>query len=218
MAGVGMKLTVKGYRQMLTELRRIEPDLTKEMRREVRAIAAPLRKAIKSGIPKDAPLSHMRPKVSYGDSVGRLRWGAGRPANYTSLDLKKPARKKKEGTSLARILVTSPATVMADMAGRSGKYIGARPYAKGTKANSYEIMRGKYKGQMGYGYRYAGSTQTEGRMHRNTGGQGRGMIRNLGKHGSRYVYPAIEGALPGARVEVLKIVSKYAAVVNRRTR
>ena len=218
MAGMGVKMTVTGYRQMLTDLRRIEPDLVKEMRREVRVIANPLRSAIKTSIPKQAKLSHMREFTKSGaKSIGRLAWGAGKPANYTSLDLKKPNRKKKEGTSLARILVSSPATVMADMAGRSGKYIGARPYAAATKRNAYVIPSGKYKGDLGYAYRYPNGV-IAGRKHRNTGGQGRGMIENLGGKPSRYVYSAVERSLPAARFEIRKIVNEYAVKVNRRTR
>jgi hypothetical protein len=218
MSDLGVKVTVDGYRQMLTDLRKIEPDLTTQMRREVRAIAAPLRQAIKTSIPKTSPLSHMRKTTQSGnESIGRLRWGAGnKPANYTSLDLKKPKRNKKAGTSLARILVTSPATVMADMAGKSNKYVGARQYAKGTKSNSMVVTAGKYKGQLGYPYQYKNGVS--GRMHRNTGGQGRGMIKSLGSKPSRYVYSSVERALPSARIEVLKIVNKYASIVNRRTR
>jgi hypothetical protein len=213
MAGIsksGLTITVSGYRQLLTDLRKIEPGLNTEMRREIRKIGNPLRDAVKSSIPAQAPIRGMRPSA---DPVGRLSWGAGKPAKTAVLDTKKPKRSFK-GTALVRIVVSSPATVMSDMAGRSRRYIGKRPYAAGTKANSMIITGGKYKGDLGYAYRYPNGV-ISGRKHRNTGGQGSGMIRGLSSKPSRYVYPAVEKALPATKVQIGRIISSYAYKFNR---
>ena len=210
-----MTLSVSGYREMMRDLRAIEPGLVTEMRREVRRIGNPVRDAIRSGIPKTAPLTNMTNKV------GRLSWGTtggGKvAANKTVLNTRVPRRKAKEGTSLVKIISSSPATVMADMAGRSGRYIGEKPYATGVKSNSMPIVRGKYKGEMGYRYTYRDGT-VSGRKHRNTGGQGRGMIQNLGVRPSRFVYPAAAKGIGPARREIALVVNKYIQIVNRNKR
>jgi hypothetical protein len=218
MAQSAITLTVSGYRQLLTDMRKIEPGLNTEMRREIRKIGNPVRDAVKSGIPKTAKLSQMRGETKVApSSVGRLVWGAGVQANKAVLDTRKPSRKAKNGTSLVKIRVSSPATVMADMAGRSGKYIGARPYAAGTKSNTYAYTTKSGEVIFGYKYQYRvdGKIVVGGRRHRNTGGQGRGMIRGLGGRGSRYVYPSVEKGLPVARYQISKVVDSYIAKVNR---
>lgn len=226
MAQSNLKITVSGYRQMMTDLRRIEPNLVSEMRRKIREIGNPVRDSIRAGIPKTAKLSQMRGETKVApSSVGRLVWGAGVVANKAVLDTRKPTRKTKAGTSLVKIRVSSPATVMADMAGRSGKYIGQKPYAAGTKSNMHTYITKDGRVITGYKYQYRrknedGSLEivVGGRRHRNTGGQGRGMISGLGGRGSRYVYPAAEKGLPTAREEIRKVVNGYIARVNRSKR
>lgn len=221
MAKSALTITVSGYRQLMTDLRTIEPGLNAEMRREIRKIGNPVRDAIKSGIPKTAKLSHMRGDTKVApSSVGRLVWGAGVVANKAVLDTRKPSRKAKVGSSLVKIRVSSPATVMADMAGRSGKYIGQKPYAAGTKSNTYAYTTKSGEVIFGYKYQYRvnGEIVVGGRRHRNTGGQGRGMIRGLGTRASRYVYPAAEKGLPVARYEIARVVTGYIAKVNRSKR
>lgn len=211
-------ITVTDYRDLLREIRKIEPDMMKRFRQDARKIGNPLRDQIRKGIPKTRPISGMSPVTKAGNaSIGRLVWGAnGVAPNKAVLNTRIPPRDQKKG-SLIKIVASSAATVMADMAGRSGRYIGARPLAKGTKSNSMPVLSGKYKGQMGYAYTYP-SGLVSGRIHRNTGGQGRGMIESLGNKPSRFVYKAAEASLPTVRVEMARVVDKYCAIVNRNLR
>lgn len=220
MAKSALTMTVSGYRELMNDLRKIEPDLNTAMRRDIRKIGNPIRNAIRSNIPKTAPIKKpVRPGQGGGMTtrVGRLSWGANVMANKTVLDTSKPSRKSKNGISLVKIRVSSPATVMADMMGKSGRYIGQKPYAAGTKSNTYAYTTND--GRVIFGYKYTYHTKKGevigGRKHRNTGRQGLGLIRALGAHPSRFVYPAAEKSLPVARYEISKIVDRYIAIANQ---
>jgi hypothetical protein len=97
--------------RMLRSLRAIDPELRKQLVRRIKEIGKPVESAIKSAIPEIAPLSGMVNK-------GRLGWGVGKPAKSTTLSLKSSGSKVSSVTPLLRVIVNSPATVMADMAGR----------------------------------------------------------------------------------------------------
>jgi len=100
------------------------------------------------------------------------------------------ASKKTAVTSLVRIVVSSPATVLADVAG------------KGSGAVLNPVTKA---------YAYKGGTRT----HRTTT-QGQKMIKHL-KSGraNNFVYPSVEKILPMVKVEIKLILEKYAAKVNR---
>lgn len=205
-------LTVTDYRDLLREIRKIEPGMMKQFRQDARKIGNPLRNQIRRGIPLSAPLSKPVSGGGMVTPVGRLSWGRGVAANKAVLETRIPARSKREG-ALVKVVVSSPATVLADMAGRSGRYIGQRRIAGGTRSNSMIVPSGKYKGEVGYAYTYRNG-KIAGRRHRNTGGQGLGLIRGLGSHPSRYVYKAAEKGLTPVRFEMLKLVNKYCADVT----
>ncbi len=201
----GANLKVTDYRDLMRELRKIEPSLVKQMKANIRQDAQPLRQAIRSGIPGDSPM-----RVS---KIGRLNWGKGKPAKSAVFDTRVRNKVTNGKTSLVRIVVGSPATVLADMAGKTGKYVGARKMAEGTKSNSLPITRGKYKGEMGYAYTYRDGN-VSGRKHRNTGGQGRGLISKLGNKPSRYVWPSAEKGLPATKRLVQQRVEQYFKIIN----
>lgn len=206
-------LTVTNYRDLLRQMRKIEPGMLKDFRREARKIGNPMRNQISQGIPRSAALSNMTPQVN---KVGRLAWGRGVAANKAVLDTRIPPKSKKEG-ALIRVVVSSPATVMADMAGRSGKYIGKREIAAGTKSNTYAYETRDGRVIFGYKYTYhrRDGEVIGGRRHKNTGAQGRAMIRGLGKKPSRYVYPSAEKSLPAVRIQMMQVVDKYCVAFNR---
>jgi hypothetical protein len=207
----GATLKITDYRDLLRELRKIEPSLVREMKANIRQDAAPLRQSVRNNIPGSAPLSHMV------TPVGRLSWGRGKPAKSAVFDTRVPKKATNGKSSLIKIVVGSPATVLADMAGKTGKYVGTRKFATGAKANSMPITRGKYKGEMGYAYTYRDGN-VSGRKHRNTGGQGRGLITGLsgraGKGASRYVWPAAEKGLPATRRLVKVRLEQYFNIIN----
>jgi hypothetical protein len=204
---------ISDYRYLIRELNKVEPTLAAGMRKEIRTVMKPLQQSVAKNIPMERPRSGMVTRI------GRLSWGAGKPAKTVLIDTRAPRVNKDSLTgSFAKLRVTSPATVMADMMGRSGRYIGARRLATGSKSAAIEVTRGKYKGQMGYPYFYKGASSPEGRIHRNTGGQGRGLIRGLGAKPSRYVWPAALKGLPATRVAITQIFDKNILIINQKLR
>ena len=118
-SGVGAgDFSVLEVREIQKRLKAIEPRLRTELVREVKSIAKPLESDIKAAIPSVAPLSGM------AKDRGRLGWGVGVPANKTQIQFRTSAGGKSLTTSLVRVKVSSPATVLADMAGRSGRFVG----------------------------------------------------------------------------------------------
>jgi hypothetical protein len=98
--------------------------------------------------------------------------------------------------SLVSVRVVAPMTVIADIAGRSGSWVG-----KGNKSLG---MSRPYKDRYG-----------NIRIHR-LNGQGEAMIAGLGGRGSRYAWPAFESNQGRLSDNVFAVVEKYAAIANRK--
>ena len=177
-----------GVKETLRILRDVEPDVYKQLRKDIRAIAMPAVTAIKSNTPSVAPLSGMvnngrtawtKPKVTVNITPGqRSRGFASTTSNLVAIQA--TGEGKKVGFDIA------------DMAGRAnqpGKYEKSRKYI-----NPYtgEVVRLKQNGQ------------------------GRALIDNLAGRASRYVYPAIESKLPAIRTQVAKSFDTAAEVINRK--
>ena len=183
MANAKVYLSVTDAKFLYRELKKIEPQLYKELRQNVRKDIRPLQQGIKA------------------NNIGRLRWKGDKPPKQVLLSNRMP-RSKKSGkgkvASAAVLRVTAAATALTDMAGKSGKYVGKRPYAKGNGAYSAVVPSGKYKGQIGYRYTSRATGQPIGRIHRNTGGQGRGLIKGLDAYAkpSRWVWKTADKMLP----------------------
>jgi hypothetical protein len=204
-------MAVTDYRDLVRELKKV--DLLKPMRKEIRNDSKPLLKQIKSEIPSDRPLSHMSPDIN---KIGRLAWGRGVAAKKVELKQGAPKRGSK-AESLIRFVIPSAMTVVADMAGKSGKYVNKRPLAKGNGAYAMMVESGKYKGQMGYKYTYRNG-KVSGRVHA-IRGQGRRMIENLtAKYApaSRFAYKGAEAGLVQTRAKVYITVKRYVNEVNNR--
>jgi len=192
-AGVSAKsASVNDIRELQRRLKRIDPEFRKALLREAKKPAKPIQAAIKNRLASVTPPS--------GLTQGRLNWNASTDAKgrvHPPTDVKIEFRTKSSGsrtvTSLVRIRAASPAVAMADMAGRSGRFIDA-----GYKGTGRTRM---YKWK-----------NTE-RMH-TVNGQGRALIRRLGGKASRFVYPAAEQSLPEAMRKVDKVVSDFAKLVN----
>ena len=199
----------------MRELRKIEPTLAKQVRKDFRKIAAPVQKGVKNSIPATAPLSGMV------TPIGRLSWGRGKPAKNATIDTRLPRKNSLTGT-LVKIRVGSAATVLADMAGRTGSWINAKPMAGATKNNEGVYMTSARSGnKIIRGYRYTYHTKRGpvigGRVHR-IKNQGRGLIAKLGKKASRYAWPGAEAALPQARSEMRKVLEDAYTIVNANMR
>jgi hypothetical protein len=104
--------TIEGtVNQFMRSLKRIDPDLRKQLMRRVKALGKPVETAIKSNLPAISVLIGMNNK-------GRLGWGIGKPANSTTLRFKSTASKMSSVSPLLSVVVNSPAMVITDMAGR----------------------------------------------------------------------------------------------------
>jgi hypothetical protein len=193
--GIGAKdVLVSDVRALQKRLIEIDPDLRKQLMREAKSVGRQAETIIKSAIPTVSPLRA-------SNSSGRLAWdhqvnakGVSMAANKTMVQFRTSRSSSISVTSLVSVKVMAPMTVIADIAGRSGRAIGK-------------------------GYRGSGVTRPFMRngvmVTMRLNGQGDGMIKKLGSKGSRYAWPAIEKDKARLESEVRVILEKYIAIANR---
>ena len=210
---------VTDYEELIRELNRIQPTLVKQLRKEYREIAKPVQTAVKSAIPLNPPTSGVHKKKPqktisgfYPRSIpGRLSWGANsqnrmREARSVGIQTFSATRAKRNmrynrmtAASIARLKVDSAATVMADLAGSSRKYVDSKSV---TREYSYS------------------RSATGKRIHK-INGQGRAMIQALsrrtsGQGRSRFVYPAADRAIPSVIPKMNAALQRAYTTINRR--
>jgi hypothetical protein len=100
---------IAGVNEMIRELKQIEPELYKELRKDLISDVKPLYQIIKSRIPIEAPLSGM-----YNN--GRLGWG-----QTIRVSAKINMRKRRGYTSLLTVKTSNAAVEMVDMAGKASQ-------------------------------------------------------------------------------------------------
>jgi hypothetical protein len=193
--GIGSKdILVSDIRDLQRRLRDIDPDLRKQLMRDAKTVGKQAESAIKSAIPSTSPLR-------LSNSRGRLAWdhqvnakGVAMPADKTMVQFRTSRSGSSAVTSLVSVKVMAPMTVIADIAGRSGRAID-----KGYKNSGYSrpFMR----------------NGVQVRMKLN--GQGAGMIRKLGGGASRFAWPAIEKDKVRLESEVRAIINRYTKIANR---
>lgn len=174
---------ISDYRYIIRELNKVDAKLVRDMKRDYKSVGSEVRKGIKSAIPAFPPLSGFAKKSASGSAK---TWGNRFKANTVRVRLRSPQSSSEKNQAILQLQVVSPATVIADMAGRGSDSI---------------------QGQMTKEYDYRGGK----RRHR-VNGQGKIMIDRLntkasGKEASRYVYPAAEEKMPEALEAVRDIVS-----------
>lgn len=207
------KLEYTNMYDVLRILRGIDDDYYKSFRANAKSIAKPVQAEIKRGIIKkgtkmNPPLSGMR-QVHFG----RVAWGSDwagsgsvskpKPADSAIIEVPPVRKKNKYGRrAIVRVKVGSPGTVLADMAGSSGKYTQA--FAR-TKPYSYMYT---IQGQKVPGMRDHAITT-----------QGEIFIEKLGGAKRRsFVWKAADNALPEARKNMDKLVSRVNRIVSRKMR
>jgi hypothetical protein len=206
-------VTVTDYRDLIKTLNKIDPALTRQMRKDFRIVGKPLARAVSQAIPGSAPTSGIHVHGSKNVSgfkpltvPGRLTWGANKQngnksPKHTLVKLprvKTSKRGKYTVSSIVRVDVDNAAVVMADMAGASGKYINKRPLT-----SEYNYSR----------------SATGKRRHR-VNNQGRGMIRALNKvhKPSRWIYPSAEQSLSSIRLQAIGVLGKAYKQINEELR
>jgi len=202
------QVEISDIRRAERMLRDLDKEYVKEFRTDIKGIAKPIQQSIKTGITNtkmDPPLSGMK-QVHFG----RVAWGtnyapsgARRPKPIKSALIQRvPEKARRRGTkSIVRVVVGSPGTVLADMAG------------SGNMSKSIE-------GQITRSYEYMYKNGPGKRSHR-VNGQGHAFVRNMNTEAgrpSRYVWPAAKKAEPKTRKELDRIIDKYNNVLNVKLR
>ena len=206
--GIGQKdILVSDIRILQKRLREIDPELRKQLVRDAKAVGVKADGIIKPALQSIRPLSGM----TNPNNQGRLAWNRQQAKVGKSLRAVRPdttqvqfrtstgtmARKSGiETTSLVRVRVLAPLSVIMDMAGRGGGSYFDRGYQNSGYTRPF-MRDGK-----------------QVRMRLN--GQGRGMIRQLSGGASRYVWPAIETRKPSLEAEVRSIIQRYEVIASRR--
>lgn len=181
-----------GVKETIREMRRIEPEMLKDMRKNIRQIAQPAISQIRSNSPKVGPLSGMRkngrtsytvPKVTLRVTPSAKSYGFGATTS-----------------NLVAITATGSGRNVgfdiADIAGRGpggGQYSRTRPFV---------------------------DPRTGQTVRRKINGQGKNLIEVLNQRSknppSRYVYGAIEDKLPAIRREIANVIGRTMDDFSRR--
>jgi hypothetical protein len=198
-------IRIKGVKETLELLDAVQPGAIKELRKDIRRIAQPVVTAIKSNLPKTAPLSGM-------NHYGRTRFAGAK----VSAQLLLRGWANRDTIPLARIAVVSPGDAagleIADMAGRKSMMNGP--------ALTYEY---KGRGRVGGSGRQKPTKSRAVVRRGNTAtfqyritGQGKGMTDNLGGIPSRYVYPALADREETLALDMLKTIESYTDRINQK--
>ncbi len=197
----GKAYSVQDIRSLQKKLKAIEPSLRTEFMREIKTIGKTPEKAIQNAIDNKAPLSGLDP--SGRGKNAKLQWGQvkkGRGgAKSTTVRFRTKAGGKSLTTTLLGIRVNSAATSVADMAGRSGKYVGGGYKGSGM---SKPMVR-----------TYADGGQSVTFQRRATRKGGEAFITNLNKRlsnrPSRMAWKAVEKDLPQISKTIQYVVDKW---------
>ncbi len=201
--------SVTDIRELQKRLKSINPKLRTQLLRDAKAPAMAVVQRVKPAINAVTPLSGM--------TRGRLNWNSSIDAKgkaHAADDVKVQFRTRSSGysetTSLVRVKVGSPAVVMADMAGKSGRFVGAGyrgtgrtreyPYKGGTRSHAVN----------GDGIR------PERLGPRKFGSQGKALLANLGGAASRYVWPAAESSIPAVKAQIEQVLRNAYSQINRK--
>jgi len=197
--GVGANdFLASDLRNLQRVLKQIDPELRKQLLRDAKAVGKEAESIVKPKLPVDSPLGNKRPSQgAYGWNTQESKGKRVAP-NKTQVRFRTATGGNTAGatTSLVSVRVVAPMTVIADIAGRSGAWVG-----KGNKGSGYSRP---------YRDRYGNI-----RIHK-LNGQGQALIAGLGGRGSRYAWPAFESNQARLSNSVQDVVQKYVQIANRR--
>lgn len=173
-------------RELQRRMKEVEPRLRTEFMRDIKAIGKPLESQIKVGIGQITPLSGMLA------DKGRLGWGNGYAPDKTTIQFRTAMGGRSLTTTLLRVKVWSPAVIISDMAGRSGRYVG-----KGRRNDNAKPTT---------------------RMRNANPRKGAAFIRSLneanGGKASRKIWPAAEQSLPAVSAAVTRRLDEAMRAFN----
>ena len=211
-------LALTDWRDLIRELNKVDRAYAAAMKREFKKIAAPMRSAVSRAIPKTHPTSGVHVQGAKNVSgfkpvvvPGRLSWGANAKngniqPRHTVIRLTKARSFRKIGQygqmSIVKVEVDNAAVVMADMAGRSKKWVNKKPMTRE--------------------YEYSQRGVRVMRKHR-INGQGMGMIKalNRGKgvlkgDASRWIWPTANKHLPNVQYQINDVLRRANKFINER--
>jgi hypothetical protein len=203
----GVRLEITNWNEVMKVIVKLDKKYASELRGDFKKIARPVQKAIRDGIPNKskAPLSGMK-QVHFG----RLAWGStygkgAKPSKSVLIQTPNTRSRKYKNTdiAIARLQVQSPATVLADMAGRRGN-------AKARKG-----LTPKYD----YMYTINGQKVPGKRQHRVSPWNFVTKISG-GKYikqswASRFIWPSALKALPQAQKDIDASITQANIRVNQ---
>jgi hypothetical protein len=182
-------ISVLDVRELQKRMRDAGPNFRAEFMRDVKDIARPLESKIKSTIRNIEPLSGFR------KDRGRLGWGTATAVDKTLVQFKTSMGGRSLTTTLLRIKIFSPAVIILDMAGRTGKSVGE-------------------------GRRNDNSPPTTRRRNANQN-KGNAFIASLNREigdgsASRFIYPAAEDSLPELSQQTQRVLDDAMRRFNMR--
>jgi len=129
------QVDAEGIRSAIKELKALDTNLLKELRKDLRTKISPLAKQIANDVPIDPPLSGFARQSSFG-------WGPVRPTvSFT------PGRSRKTGDHLVAIRIAPPkgtrGLYVAEIAGSRSRGKNARGQAMIRNLNEKRAMKGK---------------------------------------------------------------------------
>jgi hypothetical protein len=169
-------------------MKEVEPRLRTEFMRDVKKIGLPIESKIKTGIGSIEPLSGML------TDRGRLGWGNGYAPQKTTVQFTTSMGGRSLTTTLLRIKVWSPAVIITDMAGRSGKSIG-----KGRRNDNASPSIRRRNANIKKGETFISS-----------------LNREIGGRASRIIYPAAESSLPKLTADTDRVLKDAMRRYNMR--
>lgn len=190
-------ITISDYKRLIRELNKIEPKLTAELRANFREIAEDPRREVQKSIPSQPPIRGMRRKLS---PVGKT-WNTRVRARTVTIKLDSPKRAVGFGAknaAIIKLIISSPATIIADMAGRGNvRKKGLTDWYVYPRSNT------------------TSANYRPGERRHTVTSQGDHMIAALGKNPSRYVYPAVERSMPDTAYKIRNILDDFIAETER---
>jgi hypothetical protein len=203
----GVRLEITNWNEVMKVLVKLDKTYVKAMRADFRRIAKSVQDEVRKGIPNKSnpPLSGMK-QVHFG----RLAWGSSygkgaKPAKSVLIQTPNTRKVKYRGKdiAIARVQVLSPATVLADMAGRNGN-ARARKGLTPMYDYMYTINGNKVPGKRQH------TVKPWNFVSKISGGKG---IRQ--NWASRFIWPSAMKALPQVRRDVDTVITAANVKVNQ---
>lgn len=191
---------ISDYKRLVRELNKLEPELVKEMRKDIRDVAEIVRSGVRAAIPSRAPIRGMVRKLS---PVGKT-WNTTNRARTVKIVVRSPKRDARKNQAIVQLVINSPATIIADMAARAGGN-------DGKMTDWYVYPRSETTSE---NYR-------PGERRHKINGQGVGLLKALEGHvgsgdPSRMVYPGAEKKLDAAAAKLAEVIGEAAEKAERK--